>query len=867
MASFLEKNKDFVLKLKIKSAGDQTQIRRVCLPRIVDVNGNISYDELVGLVLVFTLPEEDTTTMNSRTYTVSLTYFDEQKDLITLASTEELMDAIELFAGQKFMRITTCVKPKISYSTPPTSAATYVENTTASSSADHGTTREGDIFSPTPPIRVVLESFAGILSNAVNNLQEGLATQSPTSDRPDKNHRSCSPTEGDTDLKVSTASPSNASNEKALKTKVVNRNKKGQQVKPPNGREVNKVSNNLASRRRAAYKQALAGTNFKARSSAIKEKVSSESSDKAKKPANGREVDEVPNNLASRRRAAYSQAPAGTSSKASYSDIKEKVSIGSSDKAKESEETNVVEPFIHGRHTCDGCLETPIIGKRYHSTNLMDYDLCQKCNDNYKGSGVTYESVELYRDIAFQNRWRLRHQMAVKLKAMRNQSGRGSYGPNAPRYREQNHGKFNSHRVGKASQCGPGLVVRENNRTQSKAVRDKTSSTSTVSRHSKAGRLMQNKADTNPASKDNATSSNEFDNLLKEAIRRSLDDAVPKDDSTMKSNGAAEIKNNCSHEASVLSKTKPLVENKVSENDFSDAKDDIPRSVDIMEHKMTDVERVTYSDATLDNISVSFELKDVTTMQNAMDTDSVDSEKLLSKFIEGGVLPTDIDDRSGIPSSKQRELDNSKNDSFASDAVGNGDVAEEMGKTLDMVAGVISEMLAESEDLENPNENGKALDNESKQGELIVNSNDGIAKVDESEDDADWSVVKSIGSNGTTESEKIGKAAEMLGSALFNSDMKNSAEDNDSNLTGSDSSFSIPSSVPTDLGTVHSTVAGPSQVTRWATEIEKLRELGFDNEESCIEILERIGPDSNITVDNTADNIDRAINELLLLNA
>jgi Zinc finger, ZZ type len=42
-------------------------------------------------------------------------------------------------------------------------------------------------------------------------------------------------------------------------------------------------------------------------------------------------------------------------------------------------------PFIHGRHTCDGCLTTPIIGKRFHSVTQKDFDLCEKCNNNYTG--------------------------------------------------------------------------------------------------------------------------------------------------------------------------------------------------------------------------------------------------------------------------------------------------------------------------------------------------------------------------------------------------------------------------------------------------------------------------------------------------
>jgi hypothetical protein len=51
--------------------------------------------------------------------------------------------------------------------------------------------------------------------------------------------------------------------------------------------------------------------------------------------------------------------------------------------------------FIHGRHTCDSCLTTPIVGNRYHASNLPDYDLCSNCVKNYKGKEVKFEPVEL----------------------------------------------------------------------------------------------------------------------------------------------------------------------------------------------------------------------------------------------------------------------------------------------------------------------------------------------------------------------------------------------------------------------------------------------------------------------------------------
>jgi hypothetical protein len=52
-------------------------------------------------------------------------------------------------------------------------------------------------------------------------------------------------------------------------------------------------------------------------------------------------------------------------------------------------------PFIHGRHTCDQCLTTPVVGKRFHALNLPDYDLCESCYGNYKGTEIVFEDVRL----------------------------------------------------------------------------------------------------------------------------------------------------------------------------------------------------------------------------------------------------------------------------------------------------------------------------------------------------------------------------------------------------------------------------------------------------------------------------------------
>ncbi|KAG7338421.1 PB1 domain containing protein [Nitzschia inconspicua] len=108
-SSFFEKCPDFVLKLKIKAADGQTQIRRVRLIRIADGEGEVSYKELVNLVVVSSFPE--TRTSESSPYNVSLTYHDVDGDSVTIASSDELVDACEQYVGQKVLRIHTNVKP------------------------------------------------------------------------------------------------------------------------------------------------------------------------------------------------------------------------------------------------------------------------------------------------------------------------------------------------------------------------------------------------------------------------------------------------------------------------------------------------------------------------------------------------------------------------------------------------------------------------------------------------------------------------------------------------------------------------------------------------------------------------------------
>lgn len=837
MASFLDKYNGFVLKLKIKTVDAQSHIRRVPLSRIADVRGNISYEELIDLVLVFSQLEGSNTPLNTKTHSVTLRYYDDEKDLITLASTVELKEAIELFAEQRFMRITTSVKPNTLCTRP---------------------NRRGTI----------------ILNRVTNGRSDVDKNVCPTVAKP----------------------PPTMTKEKPSNGKMIGRKNEGQQLKGAKADEVPSYVNTGKNKTSRPSNTVLPSSNIKGIPSEATEQESREPPRKSKEP-----------------------------------------------------KTDVLVPFIHGRHTCDGCLTTPIIGIRYHSTNLTDYDLCQKCYDNYGGSAIKYEAVELKRDLAFQHRWRQRHANTMRLREL-----------HSTNYRVR-------------------VATRQSNSTPSRVDGDRLPSCHHVP------------TSANHATQSDVSNSNDFDDLLKEAIRRSLEDVVPRE--ALKNNESLEKKSDSPNQKSFTVDSVPqinatetvnktsgltcdppnqestpnmfvpneyskktiemfevkhdynkedsnkkvseknisagedkddakgdyekedLIEEKVAEMDIRDKdKDNLPRSVEIVKERAVDVDNMEYSNEAIESKRISFnekplmsrnesmvvdkpsknlipnsvgiveqkviiepptsnsmtsgesssslQLKEVETMRRAMDTDSVDSEKLISESSEQLSLERDTDHVPRNIHSKLGDFDNSKDTSFSLDAAGNGEVAEAMGKTLDTFAGVISEMLSEAEVQLKPTETNEVLSSKSNPGEIILNSSDDDNMIDEVEDDTEWSVVNSIGSNGTTESEQIGKAAEMLGSALFNSVMNNAAEDNRYDMAGSGSSFSIPSSVPTDPGTVVSDISGQNQDNRWAQELEKLRELGFETDTICIEILEKICSESD-----AATNIDRVVNELLSLDA
>lgn len=725
------------------------QIRRVCLPRVADSSGLVSYDELVGLCVTFTFPEG-----SPENYEVSLTYFDVDDDTVTIASTHELVDAIGQYTHKKVLRITTEVKPKNGSSASPAAGSP------ATVGANNAPAMQ-------PQIKNVLESFVGVLSTAVSHLQEGL-------NAPDTN--------------------------------------------PPS-----------ASTRTTPSDVAPAAT--------------------------GRGI--VP--------------PVATTTQVASTQFPQQTNTETAEESPEEEENL----FIHGRHTCDSCLNTPIIGKRFHATNLPDYDLCQKCHDNYKGTEVKFESVELDRDRAFQTRWQRRHLKIKRFQARqanKTNRGNGRMGRGQRRYRRV--GGNCAQRSEPARRPEPSAPV---SKPPVPAVLPPFAPHPPIPDHPPMpprihihGVPPQVPAPSVPAPfgahvppngpshwaniRNNPNSlgsiANEYDSALKEAIRRSL-----KDVTTEEKKPETELKEP-PQPADETSNDVETPEEKPAVKETPEC--DIVVAPTETEKSSEDVEAATET----------MDVEDTKAMEEAMETGSVDSEKLMA---EGDRKPAAVD----------RETSDITNDeSFQSEAVGSGEVAEAVGATLDLVAGMISEMLSEadfptkkpspdtadkpsesgapsekaaseaSKDIES-SENGKAVESVAAEGALIMETNEtaDTGSVVSKEEDGEWEVVGS--------DENIARAAEMLGSVLFNSDMKSSKEnESQANMSNLSDSFSVPSTVPS----IH---VGAPQRARWVCQLEKLRELGFDNEAQCVEILERLQA-ANIGADEEDEiSVTKVVNAIL----
>lgn len=349
------------------------------LPRIADAAGNLSYEELVGLVVTFHFPEG-----SPDLFICSLTYFDEDEDTVTIASNAELVDAVEQFTEKRVLRISTEVKPRKT----PASGASAPQTTVqlpgnSANRTDRGTSTatNADIQ---PNIQNVLDSVVGVLATAVTSIEKGLTAPPPTTG----------------------GSPSRtpAASEKPLGSGTFAGNKVGKfaAAKPPcieisvGNAGPKSVTAFVHGRHTcdSCLKTPIVGNRYHAANRRDYDLCES-----CFKNYSGKETEfvEYPSEKKITKLTKLAPKPKATP-KTPEPKVTPKTPEppAESDSAPQPETAPKPEiPFIHGRHTCDSCLKTPIVGERFHATNIKDYDLCASCHDNYSGTEIEFEAVEL----------------------------------------------------------------------------------------------------------------------------------------------------------------------------------------------------------------------------------------------------------------------------------------------------------------------------------------------------------------------------------------------------------------------------------------------------------------------------------------
>jgi hypothetical protein len=658
----------------------------VRLSKII-INGAISFDFLVLIAIKMTFPGAPAVLED---YDVTLTYYDVDNDCVTIASTDELMDAIEQFSdSQAVLRVTTDVKR--SKSRPfvllsPSRAAGSLSPDSKPAAKDYPKAPPSPSGHRPVHLHNVVDSIVSVLATAVVALQTHVK---------EATNASSGPTSTDTAY---------------------------------------------------THQATAAATSSADSTSATVPATDDESKDEIERLAK-----EVVENITMKEAPGEKQEP---------------------------------RPFIHGRHTCDSCLVTPIVGIRYHAINLADYDLCAACKENYKGNEFQFEAAELDRDVHFQDRWHRKREAKFTMGGPRGLCGRPGL-----------HGGPALHHRGPWGPAGP-------------------------RRGPHGPRGCKWGAPQHPMGMDMA---------LKEAIRRSLHDVEKEQERYDAQN---ELKN-----AEGPKGEKPFVQEA-----------NVVLSAPVIDKG--------------DEVAPSALESDEETVNFLCDSFVETKEKLANEATFFQVV------ESTKPAAKSRDS------SFSSEAAGNGEAAEALGLTLDQCADAIDAMMTEVErgvrhdhDVSSINSDDEVEDEIVVEAEVVDNEEQGHTIVDgedlqdevNSQGSDDWQEVVNEDAQFAND-EMIARAAQFLGSALFESDMSQHVDLTNSNLSTASSALTF---TPTIASSPTLVDVAPAQLERFAHQLFQLRELGFEDEAHIIEILERftaanIGSDSDDEV-----SVDRVVNELL----
>lgn len=455
--------------------------------------------------------------------------------------------------------------------------------------------------------------------------------------------------------------------------------------------------------------------------------------------------------------------------------------------------------FIHGRHTCDGCLVAPIIGIRYHAINLPDHDLCEKCVLKHTRKDIIFEPTELERDRCIQNKWK-RRQWAQN-REVKERCGR------------QRHSV-----MGKFEVCSADTALKE-------AIRRSLQYTKPKPEEKEESKVKK------PSVKDEEI----VESLEKDYGEKTTKDGEEVDAETIvEQTGDVEVKKD-------ESSTKELILANMEDNETKD-EEDVDAEI-IVEQNIGDSENVSHAEVDLSVLKLQEELSvDITPI-------SQETKKANEPSLPEGDVAFDI----GV------DLDATANDSNTNvSEVGKpittnrDDVSEESSQTKSYVTANGTDTVVSKEEkplgdttlecqtqagctilgtVNTANSNG--VSEESSQTQASVDSNN------------EWQILDEDGQS--TSDEMIAQATQLLGSALFQSDVI-------SDVTEVKEEYTMP--------TNQRIISGPI-LSRWDAELNQLHELGFLDDTKNVFAIEQLEAASVRQGSNHAVMVNDVVDYLL----
>ena len=333
--------------------------RRIAFARLWDgPKSTVSYEKLVYLAIEYSFPDDAKFSLDC--YDVAITYLDEDGDTITVSTDDELVEAFLQFVEKQppVLRARASVKRNKNAPSPPLATALNF-------------VLPAPVSAPAVPVPVPIPVPAS-LPAPVDSTDTPIPTEASTSRGQEQKEEANQPGQATKQLQAILESFVSvlASAMIALQNHVAT---------PPESQSMSRTgcpivvpTSTIATATPRAAEKARAHSRSPSPVASKKEKKEDENKLENEHPKTEREVEIK---------------------------VEKTADVETNECDGETKNHNVLgdidSNFIHGRHTCDGCLKTPIIGTRFHATNLPDYDLCQSCIGNYRGKDINFEPAEL----------------------------------------------------------------------------------------------------------------------------------------------------------------------------------------------------------------------------------------------------------------------------------------------------------------------------------------------------------------------------------------------------------------------------------------------------------------------------------------